>query len=511
MLRYFITISFVFFSLSVFSQVSQENFEIKISKPYKVIDAPNKEYFSDGKEILLVKWDNTRIILQKFNAETLEMSGSKEILNLPFFSCEKIVQSENKLYFFYSVWDKPNITEQLFVKEIDFKNCDISSEGSLLLKVKGHIAGDPLAYVEFGIPIGIGTKFHINLSDDKRKILVQYRIKPIEKDNEKNTDVIGLYLFDQACNKIGGGETKMPYLESKMDNIDYLVTNNAEVFALITVIDLVKKEGNEGHHEVLKMDLNSGQFKTTEVHLEDVYCGFTKICEDPLHKIICLGHHSQNPYSSQGISFVKMNPNGNIIDTKTFYIPAELRNKKDENISIKKPVISTRINARDSGMVVLEEQVWTEMVGSGQYAHHVYYYEDIFISKITSYGKLEWVKRIPKMQAGAHGESNLSYVYFYNSNYLFVLFLENKSNILLDTKDDMKRLIDGKGGYLVAYKTNLVTGETEKIPLFDITSLNQMDLLQFSPKRFCQINESEFVMEAYKGGKQDILIKIHFN
>src|SRR4051794_2524652 len=83
--------------------------DIKISPPYKVIDASVKEYFSNGNEILTIKIEKNRVYLQKLDAVSLKFIKITEYEDMPDnYALEKIVEFNNKYYIFYSLWDRTN-------------------------------------------------------------------------------------------------------------------------------------------------------------------------------------------------------------------------------------------------------------------------------------------------------------------------------------------------------------------------------------------------------------------
>jgi hypothetical protein len=511
--RFCILFSLLLLSNRIIPQSAESiKFEYKVSKPYGVIDAMCKDYLSDGKELLLVKSDHVSITFQKFNIETLELVALKEFKNLPYFSTEAVIKCKDKFYFFYSVWDKPNITEQLFVKEIDIKSCDFSSEGTLVLKVKGHIKGDLPGYVNLmdgpSFGMSFGTKFNIRLSNDESKILVHYRIRPEEKNDNLNYDIIGAYVYDNSYNKLRGQEYKMPYSEAKMDNVNYMVTNSGDIFMLVSIVDAIEKktEAKIGHYELFKCNEDPTEnISSTNFALEDVYFNLSELYEDPLNKVVSLGHHNtENTVYLKGLSYVKTNPNGKLIDTKTFKIPSAIAHQYEKKPSEEEGIpylrVNSRVNCMDSSMLVFEEQYHSYTYNSGT-AH---YYNDILVSKIASYGKLEWVKRI-KRHAGVGDMGGLSYVQVKNNDYQYVIFLDDIKNL----EDLEKNKVGDKSVHLIACRISNKTGETERIPLFNITNINGKELLQFSTKRFCQVTDNDVIFEAYNGIKQDVLIKIH--
>ena len=107
---------FLLVSIKGFTQV-----DVQISKPFRVVDAATKLYFSHGKSVLGVKIEGEVIILQVFDADKMAEVARKEYEDLPKKAMiEKVVDFKGKVLLFYSLWDKEKETEQ----KIDTANLD---------------------------------------------------------------------------------------------------------------------------------------------------------------------------------------------------------------------------------------------------------------------------------------------------------------------------------------------------------------------------------------------------
>src|SRR5690349_5226063 len=118
--------------------VGQKN--ITLGKPYEVIDAQAKFYFPQGNEILTVKIDGKTIMTQKLSSTSLSFINGKTYNDMPKGSkIEKITSFKDKYYLFYEQWDGDS--EQLFAREIDFKDGSFKGPGQKILTVNQKLSG----------------------------------------------------------------------------------------------------------------------------------------------------------------------------------------------------------------------------------------------------------------------------------------------------------------------------------------------------------------------------------
>lgn len=113
-----------------------------------------------------------------------------------------------------------------------------------------------------------------------------------------------------------------------------------------------------------------------------------------------------------------------------------------------------------------------------------------------------------KDQHGSKNPGSLSFKFIHNNNNDYVLFLDNKKNFNEDTNHESKDYVDGNDAYLNTYKIDSKTGETSKNLLFDIDDIQGKSAYQFNVSRIFDIGESNFMLEVYVKGKEDMMIKM---
>ncbi|MBY0424331.1 MAG: hypothetical protein K2Q22_01740, partial [Cytophagales bacterium] len=128
---------------------------------------------------------------------------------------------------------------------------------------------------------------------------------------------------------------------------------------------------------------------------------------------------------------------------------------------------------------------------------------------IDANGKLVWMRKLPKKQMGTMGRGGMGYFSTSFDGKHYLLFLDNIKNMDIAPDEVPATHQDGRGGFLISYVVDDKTGSVKKTSLFDSRDVEGQKLSQFNVDRIQQINGNEFILEAYKKGKEDILIKVN--
>ena len=208
----------------IFSQKElSKDYSYTVSAPYKVFDASQKIYFSKNNQSIAIKFDEKKVLIQKFDSD--KPAYLKEKLYEKFFPknyrVEDVLEFDSKFYVFYSSWNGDEDKEQLFSVEIDFDKGEFITP-KLIIEINGKLSGKK-NFSFFGGGLydmidGTQDKFDFLVSHDRKKMLVQYRKKPEVRNDKKSYDVIGLVAFGENLAQISEREIKMPYTERRMDN-----------------------------------------------------------------------------------------------------------------------------------------------------------------------------------------------------------------------------------------------------------------------------------------------------
>jgi hypothetical protein len=273
------------------------------------------------------------------------------------------------------------------------------------------------------------------------------------------------------------------------------------------------------------------------------------INESPKGYMVCTGFYSNDrKYSAdaKGIFALKVDQTGKIFDKNTYEIPLEILNQyaskrqqkkneknDDEGDAEFADLILRSITFQEDGSIVLfGEQHYVNIysgnipfwpyttssdgvryynkyrLGSNSTTYQ-YNYNDLLVTKIEANGKLAWMRKLPKKQTGTSGRGGMGYYSTSFEGKHYLLYLDNIKNLEIAADEVPERHQDGRGGYLISYVVDDKTGAVKKTSLFDSKDVEGQKIFQFNVDRIQQINGNEFVLEAYKKGKEDILIKVN--
>lgn len=324
----------------------------------------------------------------------------------------------------------------------------------------------------------------------------------------------------------------MPYNERKMNNLDYVVDrkNNAYIVAKVYADDTNEKVDEDGNPnyaiEILKVAPGAKEVERFPVNLADKFVQTVWIYESPKGQLVCAGFYNKGKKAdnADGIITFRLSDDGKVLDVSSYEIPLEILNqyasartqrkneKKDEkeNAEFKNLKLKEIHFAKDGGMLLISEQYYYNEYNL-QSQHGImtrvsYSYDDILVAKLSTNGKLDWMKKIPKRQVGGAGQGGMSYKYARSGNDHYFLFLDNERNRDLALDEVPATHHDGQGGYLIAYKLDDKTGDGKKVSLLNTRNVNGTEVFYYMPSRTVRTGPGEFVFEVYKKKKEDILI-----
>lgn len=519
-----------------------KDYSYKISEPYKVFDASEKIYFAKGNEALALKLDGKEILIQKFNTDkpSFVKETKYEKLFPKNYSVEDVLEIGGRYYVFYSSWDGDNDKEQLFSVEIDFDKGEFVTNHKLLFQVNGKIAGTMARSGMFSL--SVEDKFDIFRSYDKRSVLVQYRKKPEVKRDTKSFDIIGLAAFDSQLNEISNREITMPYTERRMNNLDYQLDNDGNLYLLTKVFhddsndDKKKKKDTEAnyHIELFQIPSKSDKINISKFDNKDKFITKLWMFDSSKDFLVCGGFYSNGKGDfddSDGILAFKIDKAGKVYDHVSHDIPVSILNQyesaktkkknekkeqKGEEAKFSDLILRDLIVNDDGSLVLVGEQYFvrehtTYSSKGGARTYYTYHYNDMLVTKIGAKGELNWMSKIPKNQMGRRGQGGMSYKYFRANNNHYLIFLDNVKNIDLPIDKTPAMHSDGQGGYLTAVKISDSDGVNSKASILNGRDIEDFQMHQFSVNRVFKTSENSFMLEVYKKKKEDIMIRVEMN
>lgn len=510
--------------------------DIKVGTPYKVVDAQSKYYFNKGNQIITIKIDKLDFTIQKMNAANLTEQNRKVYNDFPKgFVVEKVKQIQDRVFIFYSLWDKENEYEQLFYREVDFDRCALK-ESKKLITVKGKITGRLTRTGRWHYETV--DKFDFQYSKDESKMLISYRHKPEIRNDDISYDIIGLEVFNQDLDLLWKKDVKMPYTEKKMNNLDYSVDGAGNAYVLAKVYkddstdDKKTKGGKEANYdiELLKYESETARLVKTRIAIKDKFIETIWIFETSKDYMVCSGFYNNGNSSSNvnGVFIFKVDKDRGRTSAYNYEIPVEILNQYASKRTIKKNkkkeekdkaefkdlVLKRMISYEDGSVLLIGEQefvvshTYTDGYGNMRTTYK-YYNNDILLTKIDSDGRMLWMRKLPKRQMSNKRSEQLSYKYMRGKGCSYFIFLDNKKNIDLTQSEVPSFHVAGQGGYLTAYKVTDMQGDVSKISILDLRDVQGKEVYQFTPKRILPVSDSDFVLEIYKKKKEDELIRVH--
>ena len=532
-MKYLLVLLISLFSLVSFAQ--SKKFTFKLGSEYELPRKSDDLSFfgneKDGIVNLTLKKDELNIV--RFDPTTLTQTSEKKI-ELPEktknFNSEMVADFGTNYFWIHSDWDKEAEKEYLYYDKIDVASGKITETNKKLIETS-KVAG---TLVTTGFyQYKTVNKYTYNFSADERKLLVSYRLNPEEKNDKKNYDKIGMYVFDENMNKLWGGEFTMPYTEQIMDNSDFSVDSKGNAYMLAKVYDSEKRKEKDKetgkaayHYEVLKFTKDSKQIIHTTISIDDYFIRETSLVESSLNEMIiaCTYSKKSKGTGTDGIFLAMMDASGKINKYKNGYYEfplAELEKfesarskrkmeKKDDYEAPNIKVRNIEIQA-DGGVFIACEEYYVEVrtytdSRGNSYTTYTYYYEDILGAKINAAGNFEWVRKIPKKQKGTNSWATLGFKLVSDASGYYFLYLDNKKNLELAEDDVPKYHVDGYGGQVMVSKLDPAGVLTKEI-VFDT---REEDVMIF-PTRFSRINGNQFIGRANvkRGGYKPLLITVN--
>lgn len=419
---------------------------------------------------------------------------------------------KNNFFWFYSTWDRKTETERLFALPFDQGN----------LKFATH----PIKLIETGRLVPY-FKYRFNYSTDSSKMLVTYVVKPKEKRDKLNRDIIGFNLYDNKMNRLYAGEIEMPYSEYDMNNLDYEIDSRGNIYMLAEVkinnsIDgeVDRENKNAMRYELIRVDQKNNSLQRIKINLDNKYTNSVVLSEDLNHNLVIAGYYSDKRKStgSNGAYIIKLEygDNNSVKNFNTTYceFPAETlkayesertkrkmdKKEKDDNLEASNLSFDKLVFYPDGSMMIIGEEYYvvthTYYNGKTTTTTYTYYYNDILVLKADKNGKTIWCNKIPKQQSGS-STADLGYHHhtFNGEDYFF--YLDNIKNINLSLTETPAGHSAGRGGYLTCVKID-ANGTMTKRSVFDI---KEEDVRIF-PRSFESIDEN-LILDRLKADRKE--------
>lgn len=478
------------------------------------------------------KFSNS-LVMQKENTTNIEGAFSDR----SYFN--SFVKLKDRTYLFAREVFRDEDKEGIAALEFNPKALDFAGKPKTLFKSSDKVASGS-SWFNYGVPsygyAGSMLPYDLKISQDRSKFLYTYTLKPRERKDELNKEIDGIYVFDENLTKLWGAEFEMPYTEAKMDNLGFTLADDGKVYLLTKVREAQVYKGShkddrgpDYHFEVLVYEKGRSSARSYKIQLDNYFPTEAWIYESANHIISVAGFYSKGNRLVDGAYMVKMDPETGVfskINGGYFEIPSDVikaytsdrerrkiekKERKDENFDL--GISDLEINAIYStpggATRILAEQYYvttTTYYDAGckcTRTRYDTYALDIFVMSISSDGKLEWVKKIPKAQhaAGAYG-AGISINSLMTGDDLHIFFVDNLKNFNLPVDQAPKWHQNGRGGFLngVTVRAN---GDIKKYNLGEISDYKTI----FSVREFVDGGNNNLI-SSERRKKRNVLYSI---
>ncbi|MFY9310737.1 MAG: hypothetical protein WAQ28_16950 [Bacteroidia bacterium] len=517
--------------LCMAGQKLSPDMKVSTGTPFLVVDAASKEYVGVGNNhTISVKTDGEKVIIQKYNVSTMKEVSRNEYEDFPKYTkVQSVLQVGEHLYYIFEAFDKKAKNYSVYSREIDIATGKFN-EYKTLFTTKGEVASTGYAGVNLFAMTAL-PKFDVISSFDGSKILIRFRNKPESRNDSKNNDELGFFVFDAKFNKLWGKEVKMPHTEKEMDNLAFAV-NKEGVAYMLSRINASKS------FELITVNADGLKNKVLPVKKGLMFNSF-ELRENANGNMIAAGYYANGTEAKvdwtgnlstsmniNGIYVFEIGKDGGIVKDIDYPFSIELikkylsnrqkekadKREEDGKAGINDLVLRNFVLNSDGSMVLIGEVYYMRKEMWMTSMENVTHFGDVVITKIDANGKLVWADKMPKNQAILSSNyvdikgMGISYIQGKGAHY--ILFADNRKNANIKMDQPAEPHKGGFGGYLTAYKVDDATGKIEKHLICDLTDIGGIRAYQFSVSRIFQAMDKVFMLEVYIKDKQDTMVKM---
>lgn len=459
---------------------------VSFGNPYSSVDAPYNRYFYHGNEILSVKAESKKLVLQKLNSTTLNEISSKSFVDFPAnYKVEYTTESNGKFYLFYSVSAKNNV--QVYAREIDFTQGAFAAEAKQVVNTAGELVKHS--------SIGFRSSY------DHSNLLLFYSLN----STDKKTAVMQLQVLSSTLETQWKNEFKIARAVQQLDfavdaeGIAYLLTQNENAS-----IDLMVISATENSTKAVLVDKKTirkiGLFETAA------------------SGVLCAGFYNKDIHTSAAGGLFVLNAK-NLNEAITCDISQSVMHQYTSSEQQHNPqlILKQVLQESDGSLTLIGEsqcRITTRYYTPKGHARKTYssHYDDILITKINATGDLAWMKKLPKRQSGkaSDGQGQMSYRYMASGTNHYLIFLDNENNQQVSLDDAPTNYVNRQSGLLTAYEISKDKGEVTKLPILNTNDDRNLKTYKFTTDKIIPIDTTGFVLELSKKGNEDVLMKTVF-
>ena len=510
--------------------VLSDSYIVEAGKPYPVVDGV-KYYLRGSSGIICVKVRGKSWMIQTLSSETLTQKSRKEYTDMPEdLDLETIDYFGDRLFVFYSLWNKEGEREQLFYREIDPDAGIFMGKPVKMLSVNGKVSGS-LAMSGF-YRFKVTNKFSILMNDDENFMLVQYTKKRDKKDKDEPVKV-QMVLFDGTLQQVWEGIEPDEYNDDvAYSTMDYMLDNTGSIVKITRVYTGTEEKAKDRDSKDYRYDLVRGGtqgvgYEATPVSLPNKYLLSMMLFEQEDGVLRAAGYYNgldNKSTAADGVYTCAFDANDNVQNALFHEIPTALINmyvskreakKNDKNedkgdeVGFRNMELRQIFTGDDGSLLLVGEKRYitthctTDSKGNTR-CYDVYHADDLLVTGVDPNGELLWMKRISKrIQSRVPVGKSFSYLHSEDEHHL--MHFDTHKNLTVP-EDDIPVL---KGIPVVMVdRINEQSGVVTREVVVNTEEVKGIKLFQLAQDRVVRTSDSELLMEAYKKDKEDILLRI---
>jgi hypothetical protein len=458
-------------------------------------------------DILLERYSNDGLILLFSNKITVPRVNGQNVV------FEQLFYIGGQLVLFTSYNDKTEGYNAVFAQYLD--------EGG-----KGISEPTMISRINAPQKANVG-RFEIVLSQDSSKILVCSN-EPYEKYSNEKMHYQVLDAF--TLKPIWANGFELPYSGRELKVSNHIIDNEGNMHMLARVSRKMEKDRSQANYffTIISYIWKEDAIKEYEVSLKDKSVSDIAFKVAPNGDLIAAGFYSNTTRgqttsnTSFGFNTMTYQEQKSLV-AGTFYLKIDQESHKvvrrgikefdksflrefmsQKNVERGKELYSYLIDhlivKEDGGAILVGEQYFSTMVcnydprtGVRNCNYH-YYYNDIVVVDIHEDGRINWTKRIPKLQVSVNdGGFYSSYILGYDKQSLFFVYNDNPKNLMIKDESRMKYMNNPQKA-VVALATVDRNGYLKKSPFF--SAKDQKIIVR--PKVFKQVSPHSAIVYGQK-------------
>ncbi len=349
--------------------------------------------------------------------------------------------------------------------------------------------------------------FYFRLSQDSTKILIVAN-PPYEKyADEKFT----MQLIDENLATIWKNDVAPPYKDKYFSLQNYTITDSGHVYMLATIAEdqsgMSLKERRKTptyYHSALVFNPDKSELTEYNIKLDPKFISDIIMAVTDSGDIVCSGFYSnKNSHDIIGTFYMKIDKETKKVETEgTMDFSADfLVQFMSEGRAAKKKELYNYnlrylVQRGDGGAILVAEQYYEYEVCStdprtgATTCTYYYYYNDIIVVNINPDGKIQWTRKIPKLQVSHNdGGYYLSFALHVTDNTLYFMFNDNPKNLNLPLNGKYKYMGNLKKSVAVLVSMDM-KGDQVRQPMFRSEDLKTY----LRPKLYMSVSEKRLFL-----------------